>query len=382
MTAGKRRKASKAVHSSHRKARGPKMSTPRTSSRAAKSLGRKYADSLAGESSDDSFSYGVRLRSLPTSPVEKQGGLEAALAQQNDPQSHAVAEPPAPMECEEEEDPCKELFDNIDPELDLTAGLDIEGILERLDDANVQESVYWSVYQLPKSLQEEWELRICEVLPHKAVFTFAGNVLQLVASLGDFVEQPGSCTDQALKDAASGKVRRRAKHIAAVRLRVCPKTKCGPFSKFMCRRLMDQYKTGELLLQRYPTTDLLGEMLNEVGEYFIQHRSLSHDINRAVRGKTRWYRYTFTKDSVLSIEVSRPERLVWFHMDIPVDVGTYPQAEILPSSRPYSGPVSEPGHEYIFIRTEKLRRITARVAPGPQYISRMVDELDAFISKR
>lgn len=383
-TANKRSKGSKAVCNSHRKEPGPLKSTPKTSRQAAKSHGQEHADGAASESSNGSFSYGVRLQSLPTSPVEKTGGSEATLAQQvpNDLGSHTATELLAPMEFEEKQDRGRELFDNVDPELELTAGIDIEGILERLDDAGVQESLYWSVHQLPKALQEEWQLRICEALPHKAVFTFAGDVLELAVTLGETVEQPGTCTDQALKDAASGKVRRRTKRIAALRLCICRNAKCGPFSRFMCRRLMQQYKAGELLLQQYPTTDRLGEMLSELGGHFVRHRPLSHDIGRATRGRGRCYAYTFTDDCLLSIEVSHPRRVVWFHMDLPIDLDTYPHAEILPASRPYSGPVCDPGDQYVTIRTEKLRRITARVAPGPQYLTRIVDELDAFINKR
>ncbi|XP_077530531.1 uncharacterized protein LOC144142729 [Haemaphysalis longicornis] len=383
-TAHKRSKGSKAVRSSHRKEPVPRKSTPKTSRRALKSLEQERADGVTSERNDESFSYGVRLQSVPTSPVEKAGGSEATQAKQvpNDPGSHPATEVPASMELEEKEDPGKELFDDVDPELDLTAGIGIEAILERLDDANVEESLYWSVHQLPKALQEKWQLRIVEAVPHKAVFTFAGDLLEVAVALGEFVEDPGACTDEAVKDAVSGKVRRRTKRLAAVGLRVCRNAKCGPFSKFLCRRLIQQYRSGELLVQRYPTTDLLGEMLGEVGGHFVWHRDLSHDIRRATCGPGRFYVYTFSNDSVLSIEVSQPDRLVWFHMDLPIDLDAYPHKEILPSSRPYSGPVLDPGDEYITIRTEKLRRITARVAPGPQYLARMVDELDAFINKR
>ncbi|XP_077546713.1 uncharacterized protein LOC144159221 [Haemaphysalis longicornis] len=195
----------------------------------------------------------------------------------------------------------------------------------------------------------EWQLRICEALPHKAVFTFAGDLLEFAVTLGDSVEQPGACTNQAMKDAASGKVRRRTKRIVALRLRICGNAKGGPFSRFVCRRLAQQYKAGELLLQRYPTTDRLGEMLSEVGGHFVRHRLLSHDIGRATRGRGRCYPYTSTQDSELSIEVSHPRRLVWFHMNLPIDLDSYPHAQILPTSRPYSCLVVDPGDEYITI---------------------------------
>ncbi|XP_077493819.1 uncharacterized protein LOC144104592 isoform X1 [Amblyomma americanum] len=314
------------------------------------------------------FARNLKLRSLPpTPPGLLENIVNAGLPEPRDfagVQSKDAAEtkalPKLPDICE------PVVFDTA--EVDLTAGIDINDILDRLDDKDALESIYWSFTELPQESVKQWELRAIEMEPHKAVFGFIKDQVKLTVSLGDFVRQPGSTDKDALFQRTAGAVPRRSKHISALKFQ----TNCSPralFNQYIInKRFLDTFKTAELL-KRYPTTDCLGKMLGELGAFFVRHGPLCRDIGFIAR----FCPYTFDYP-VLSIHIMHPRRLIWFHMDLLIDLDTYPHAEILPSSRPYSD-------EYHVIRTEKLRRITAHVKPGPQYIRRMVEEIEAFMEK-
>lgn len=259
-------------------------------------------------------------------------------------------------------------YELSDPQLDLTANIDILGIIDRLDDTNIRETLYWSFYNIPEETRKHWELYECVLEADRAAFGFIKGRVKLLVWLGDYVKLPNSGDRLTLaRAAASGEVRHRAKVITRLRYKVTCRRK-AQFNQYILQRLQDEHKADELL-KKYPTTDCLGKLLEELGRFIVRYRPLSRDI--AIIASD--HRHTF-RHPVLSYQIVAPSRLIWFHLDLPIDVDVYPNAVIVPSMRPYSD-------EYSVITTEKLRRITARVEPGPEYIVRLVDEIDNFLKK-
>lgn len=333
-----------------------------------------HEDVAVVKNSDNSslslFACDLKLRSLPPTPpglLENILGVaspnqmpEEFATVQSEEGAEAQAPPQLPDICE------PVVFDTA--EVDLTAGINIDDILDRLDDANALESIYWSFTELPRESLKEWELHAIEMEPHKAVFGFIKDTMKLIVSLGDFVRQPGSTDKDALVKRTTGGVPRRTKLISALSFQVNCLPRAHINQYLLKRHLPETFRTDELLKQ-YPTTDSLGKMLGELGAFVVRHRPLSQDVACA----TVYRPYSFNYP-VLSIHIIAPRRLVWFHLDLPIDLDTYPHGEILPSSRPYSD-------KYHDIKTTKLRRITAHVKPGPKYLTRMVEEIEAFIKR-
>ncbi|XP_075530646.1 uncharacterized protein LOC142563859 [Dermacentor variabilis] len=351
------------------------------------------------------FSYRPKLRSLPPSPVASSspkdspdplarlkwpkglvlpddlllpGDLSSSATMSSvqarpslnlDNVNGALAEASAALSAEKDADKDGSLFEIPDPQLDLTANVDILGIIDRLDDTNVNESLYWSFHEIPAESLKEWQLHLWHLKADQAIFTYIKGSLTLVMNLGDYVKLPDTEDKLALARAAcEGEVRRRVKRIASLRY----KATCKPnaqFTEYMLnRRLPEMHKTDELLKQ-YPTTDCLPKLLGEVGSFFARYWPISRDIYIISRRHHRAFEYP-----VLSVQIISSRRLIWFHLDLPIDIDTYPNAVIVPSMRPYSD-------EYDVLSTEKLRRITARVNPGPKYLVRLVDEIENFLEK-
>lgn len=354
------------------------------------------------------FSYQPKLRSLPPSPVASSGptdtsspldtvmlpwnplspgdlkvpddlspqstlkalnAVQARLTRRLDELKGTCAEKNLPAssaeDCVDVDDPPFEL---PDPQLDLTANIDIIGIIDRLDDTNIRETLYWSFYEIPEETRKHWELYGCLMEADKAVFGYIKGRVKLLVSLGDYVKLPDTGDRLTLaRAAASGEVRRRAKAITRLRYKVTCRGK-AQFNQYILQRLQDEHKTDELL-QKYPTTDCLGKLLEELGSFIVRYRPLCRDIAIIASDHHHTFQYP-----VLSYQIIVPSRLIWFHLDLPIDVDAYPNAVIVPSLRPYSD-------EYDVITTEKLRRIAARVDPGPEYIVRLVDEIEDFLNK-
>ncbi|KAL3211742.1 hypothetical protein MRX96_008442 [Rhipicephalus microplus] len=255
-------------------------------------------------------------------------------------------------------------YELSDPQLDLTANIDILGIIDRLDDTNIRETLYWSFYNIP----EETRCTNASWKPTEQLLVSSKVVSSYWYGWGTMSSYPNSGDRLTLaRAAASGEVRHRAKVITRLRYKVTCRRK-AQFNQYILQRLQDEHKADELL-KKYPTTDCLGKLLEELGRFIVRYRPLSRDI--AIIASD--HRHTF-RHPVLSYQIVAPSRLIWFHLDLPIDVDVYPNAVIVPSMRPYSD-------EYSVITTEKLRRITARVEPGPEYIVRLVDEVDNFLKK-
>ncbi|KAL1416811.1 hypothetical protein MTO96_027521 [Rhipicephalus appendiculatus] len=354
------------------------------------------------------FSYQPKLRSLPPSPVASSGptntlsplytvklpgssvlpeelkvpddlspqstlkalnAVQARITQRLDEIRGARAEEnPSTTSVEDRVDMCDPPFELPDPQLDLTANIDILGIIDRLDDANIEQTLYWSFYDIPEKTRKHWELDECSLGADKAEFSYIKGRVRLLVLLGDYVKLPDTGDRLTLaRAAASGEVRHRAKVIT----RLCYKITCrrkAQFNQYILQRLQDEHSTDELL-KKYPTTDCLGKLLEELGSFIVRYRPLSRDIAIIASDHHHTFQYP-----VLSYQIIAPSRLIWFHLDLPIDVDAYPNAVIVPSLRPYSD-------EYDVITTEKLRRIAARVDPGPEYIVRLVDEIDDFLKK-
>ncbi|XP_050048048.1 uncharacterized protein [Dermacentor andersoni] len=312
---------------------------------------------------DDLLLPGDLSSSATLSPVQARPSLNL------DNVNGALAEASAALPAEKDTDTDGSLFEIPDPQLDLTANVDILGIIDRLDDTNVNESLYWSFHEIPAESLKEWKLHVWRLEADKAVFTYIKGSLKLVMKLGDYVKLPDTEDKLALARAAcEGEVRRRVKHIASLRYEVMCKPN-AQFNKYMLnRRLPEMHKTDELLKQ-YPTTDCLAKLLGEVGSFFARYWPINRDIFIIARRHHHAFEYP-----VLSVQIIASRRLIWFHLDLPIDIDLYPNAVIVPSMRPYSD-------EYGVISTEKLRRITARVNPGPKYLVRLVDEIENFVGK-
>lgn len=275
----------------------------------------------------------------------------------------------AASSAEKDADSDSSLFEIPDPQLDLTANVDILGIIDRLDDTNVKESLYWSFHEIPAYSLKEWQLHVWHLEADRAVFTYIKGSLTLVMKLGDYVKLPDTEDKLALARAAcSGEVRRRVKRITSLHYKVACRPK-AQFNKYMLNhRLQEMHKTDELL-KKYPTTDCLGKLLGDVGSFFARYWPLTRDIYIIAKYHHHAFEYP-----ILSVQIIASRRLIWFHLDLPIDIDAYPNAVIVPSMRPYSD-------EYDVITTEKLRRITARVNPGPKYLVRLVDEIEDFLGK-
>lgn len=351
------------------------------------------------------FSYRPKLRSLPPSPVASSSpkDSQSPLAPLKWPEGLALPEDlvlsgdfslatlspvqarpslksdnvngtpaeeaSAASAAEKDADSDGSLFEIPDPQLDLTANVDILGIIDRLDDTNVKESLYWSFHEIPADSLKEWQLHVWHLEADRAIFTYIKGSLTLVMKLGDYVKLPDTEDKLALARAAcSGEVRRRVKRIASLHYKVACRPK-AQFNKYMLNhRLQEMHKTDELL-KKYPTTDCLGKLLGDVGSFFARYWPLTRDIYIIAKYHHHAFEYP-----ILSVQIIASRRLIWFHLDLPIDIDEYPNAVIVPSMRPYSD-------EYDVITTEKLRRITARVNPGPKYLVRLVDEIEDFLGK-
>ncbi|XP_070385868.1 uncharacterized protein [Dermacentor albipictus] len=383
------RTAAKAV----RKATAGEASARKTAQHRSESTASTEIDILRSV-----FSYRPKLRSLPPSPVASSSPKdspnplarlkcpEGLVLPDNfllsaDPNSLATLSPVqarpslnldnvnalAALSAEKDKHTDGSLFEIPDPQLDLTANVDILGIIDRLDDTNVNESLYWSFHEIPAESLKEWQLYVWRLEADKAVFTYIKGSLKLVLKLGDYVKLPDTEDKLVLARAAcGGEVRRRVKRIASLRYEVTCKPN-AQFNEYMLNhRLPEMHKTDELLKQ-YPTTDCLAKLLGEVGSFFASYWPITRDISIIARRHHRAFVYP-----VLSVQIIGSRRLIWFHLDLPFDIDTYPNAVIVPSMRPYSD-------EYDVIPTEKIRRITARVNPGPKYLVRLVDEIQSFV---
>ncbi|XP_070383392.1 uncharacterized protein [Dermacentor albipictus] len=349
------------------------------------------------------FSYRPKLRSLPPSPVASScpkdspdplarlkwpeglvlpddlllpgdpsssatmGPVQARTSRNLDNVNGALAEASAALSAEKDTDKDGSLFEIPDPQLDLTANVDILGIIDRLDDTNVNESLYWSFHEISAESLKKWQLHLWHLKADQAIFTYIKGCLALVMNLGDYVKLPDTEDKLALARAAcEGEVRRRVKRIASLRYQV----KCKPnaqFNKYMLNHRLPEMHNTDKLLKQYPTTDCLPKLLGEVGSFFARYCPITQDISIIARRHYHAFEYP-----VLSVQIIAGRRIIRFHLDLPIDIDTYPNTVIVPSMRPYSD-------EDDVISTEKLRRITARVKPGPKYLIRLVKEIEKFL---
>lgn len=260
-------------------------------------------------------------------------------------------------------------FEMSDPELDLTANIDILGIIDRLDDQNAKQTLYWSFYEIPEETRKDWQLEERLLEKDMAVLSFINGRVKLLVSLGNYIKLPDMEDKLTLaRAAASGEVRHRTKFIAGLQYKITCRPKAH-FNKYLLHHHLQNVHSTDKLLKKYPTTDCLGKLLADLGNFFVRYRPLSWDLG--ILAKNHYYTF---ENSVASFQIIAPKHLIWFHLDLPIDLETYPNAVIVPSLRPYSD-------EFDVLATEKLRRITARVEPGTDYLIRMVGEIEEFLEK-
>ncbi|CAN7995424.1 unnamed protein product [Ixodes hexagonus] len=211
---------------------------------------------------------------------------------------------------------------DVTAELNLTANVDVDLIMDRVDDLDLRHTLYWSISE------EQHKHEVAAFNNERIVFSLMEGNMLVYVELAERIRKPGK--RELFTNADGVKARRNTNRIYNVWFHSTPPDILDytHIHKLVHDTFLKRV-SGADVLRRYPTTDNLGKMLEELSLEAGKLKPFLDDVLAAI-GKRRHYEL---KDSVLTVFFLCGYKLLCFALVFKIDLDTYPNEPIVPFVR-------------------------------------------------